>query len=230
MTIMWLRSSTSLIKTWNVLGSALNRLCLWLLVFPDRCEKSWCNRVNWWPRTPCAYAPRLWANTHSNNAPLFYCSCQFLRGLKQTPCKFHFFICVHNKLTLFAECGQNKQDIAFGVLKSKLRWYEVSFHPDFQNISNTHTPSKTNRNEKPLFRKTSIWSAFLFFPFRCQLKNSPACMYFSSCSRLCSTSAGVRVKIFFGGKLGTTLLPYSFLICKCKSKKRKRRKKNKKKG
>lgn len=38
-------------------------------------------------------------------------------------------------------------------------------------------------------------------------------MYFSSCSRLCSTSAGVRVKIFFGGNAGTTLLPYSFLIC-----------------
>lgn len=39
----------------------------------------------------------------------------------------------------------------------------------------------------------------------------PACMYFSSCSRRCSTSAGVSVKIFFGGKAGTTLAPYSFL-------------------
>lgn len=38
----------------------------------------------------------------------------------------------------------------------------------------------------------------------------PACMYFSSCSRRCSTSAGVSVKIFFGGKAGTTLAPYSF--------------------
>ncbi len=38
-------------------------------------------------------------------------------------------------------------------------------------------------------------------------------MYFSSCSRLCSTSAGVSVKIFFGGNAGTTLLPYSFFIC-----------------
>lgn len=45
------------------------------------------------------------------------------------------------------------------------------------------------------------------------MNNSPACMYFSSCSRLCSTSAGVSVKIFFGGKAGTTLLPYSFFIC-----------------
>ena len=39
----------------------------------------------------------------------------------------------------------------------------------------------------------------------------PACMYFSSCSRRCSTSAGVSVKIFFGGKAGTTFAPYSFL-------------------
>lgn len=39
----------------------------------------------------------------------------------------------------------------------------------------------------------------------------PACMYFSSCSLRCSTSAGVSVKIFFGGKAGTTFVPYSFL-------------------
>lgn len=45
------------------------------------------------------------------------------------------------------------------------------------------------------------------------MNNLPACMYFSSCSRLCSTSAGVSVKIFFGGNAGTTLLPYSFFIC-----------------
>lgn len=48
-------------------------------------------------------------------------------------------------------------------------------------------------------------------------KNLPACMYFSSCSRLCSTSAGVKVKIFFGGNAGTTLLPYSFFICRYKT-------------
>lgn len=47
------------------------------------------------------------------------------------------------------------------------------------------------------------------------VSNLPACMYFSSCSRLCSTSAGVSVKIFFGGNAGTTLLPYSFFICLC---------------
>lgn len=39
-------------------------------------------------------------------------------------------------------------------------------------------------------------------------------MYFSSCSLLCSTSAGVSVKIFLGGNAGTTLLPYSFFICR----------------
>lgn len=49
------------------------------------------------------------------------------------------------------------------------------------------------------------------------MRTIPACMYFSSCSRLCSTSAGVSVKIFFGGKAGTTLLPYSFFICWCKA-------------
>lgn len=49
------------------------------------------------------------------------------------------------------------------------------------------------------------------------MNNLPACMYFSSCSRLSSTSAGVSVKIFFGGKAGTTLLPYSFFICWCKT-------------
>lgn len=48
---------------------------------------------------------------------------------------------------------------------------------------------------------------------RSHMRTIPACMYFSSCSRLCSTSAGVSVKIFFGGKAGTTLLPYSFFIC-----------------
>lgn len=35
-------------------------------------------------------------------------------------------------------------------------------------------------------------------------------MYFSNCSRLCSTSAGVREKSFFGGNAGSTLAPYSF--------------------
>lgn len=48
---------------------------------------------------------------------------------------------------------------------------------------------------------------------RSHMRTIPACMYFSSCSRRCSTSAGVSVKIFFGGKAGTTVLPYSFFIC-----------------
>lgn len=45
-------------------------------------------------------------------------------------------------------------------------------------------------------------------------------MYFSNCSRLCSTSAGVRVKIFFGGKVGAMLLPYSFFICQHRERRR----------
>lgn len=84
-------------------------------------------------------------------------------------------------------------------------------------------PSKTLSNiSETVFSlalsMTSIYRVFFRFGNKTQLPtpphtHSPACMYFSNCSRLCSTSAGVRVKIFFGGKVGAMLLPYSFFIC-----------------